>query len=286
MTGRRTWRRRSAGMAIVAGLGLALMAFGAAPWTEEAAAAAGDRLPDLSTKRPTDIRIETTASGTRRLRFTSVIINVGDGPFETRGSRSSTSVSTMKISQRISTASGGTRSVATTAVARYAGDGHDHWHVQDVARYDLYAVTPGGPSLSRDAKVGFCFFDTNAYDLSLPTAPSSRQYFESGCGNRSTLSTKNGISVGWLDLYAWNFAYQWINVSGVPAGDYFLKYTVDPNGNFLEKREKNNCTWARIRLPASGPTVRVLESGWGCILPGTPPAIPRGSVVLPPRPAP
>lgn len=273
---------RSIGTGLVAALGLGLMALGGMPWTDEAAAAAGDRLPDLTTKRPADVRIQTTASGTRRLRFTSTIVNVGDGPFETRGSRSSTSVSTMKISQRIYTTSGGTRSIATTAIARYAGDGHDHWHVQDVARYDLFAVTPDGPSLGRDAKVGFCFFDSAAYDLSLPGAPSSRQYFESGCGNRSTLTTKNGISVGWLDRYPWEFAYQWIDITGLPVGDYYLKYRVDPNDSFLEARRRNNCTWALIRIRATGSTVPVLDSGWGCVLPGS---IPTGVVVLPPRPS-
>ncbi|HET9455806.1 MAG TPA: lysyl oxidase family protein [Candidatus Limnocylindrales bacterium] len=286
MTGRRRGTRRTALVALVATLGCGLMALGALPPAEGAVAAPGDRLPDLSTKRPTDVRIETTASGARRLRFTSTIVNVGDGPFETRGSRSSTS-SAMTISQRVYNTSGGYRTIPTGAVARYAGDGHNHWHVQDVARYDVYPLTPGSASLGRDAKVGFCFFDTNTYDLGLPGAPSSRQYFESGCGTSSTLSTRNGISVGWLDRYPWNFAFQWITITGLPAGDYFLKYTVDPNHVFLEKVEGNNCTWARIRIPAGGSTVTVADSGWGCTLPGwsvgaTPP--PRGVVIIPSRP--
>ena len=287
MTVRRSSIRRSAAIALVAVLSLGLMAVGASIDPDLVTAAPGDRLPDLSLKRPADLQIQTTSSGRRRLRFTSEIVNVGDGPFETRGSRSSTSVSTMSVSQRIYTTSG-SRSVATGVVARYAGDGHDHWHVQEVARFDLYAITPGGPSLRRDAKVGFCFFDTNAYNLGLPGAPSSRQYVESGCGARSTLSTRNGISVGWLDRYAWNFAFQWIDITGLAAGDYFLKYTVDPNGRFLEKVEKNNCTWARVRIPASGSSVTVRDSGWGCVLPGTPAAteIPRGQVIVPPRPTP
>jgi hypothetical protein len=280
----RGWNRRTTGISLAAGVSCAIIAFGALVGVGEVAAAPGDRLPDLSTKRPTDIRIETTTSGTRRLRFTSTIINVGDGPFETRGSRPSTS-SAMTIWQWIHNTSGGSRAVRTTATARYAGDGHDHWHVQDVARYDLVPITPGGASLGRDAKVGFCFFDTNAYDLTLPRAPSSRQYFEAGCGVQSTLSTRNGISVGWLDRYPWNFAFQWINITGVRAGEYYLKYTVDPNHEFLEKVEGNNCSWARIRIPASGSSVTAVSSGWGCSLEGTGPTpIPRGVVIIPPRP--
>ena len=286
MSGRRRWTRRTAGVALVAVLGCAVTGFGALAGVNEARAAAGDRLPDLSTKRPSDIRIETTASGTRRLRFTSTIVNIGDGPFETRGSRASTT-STMTISQRIYNTSGGFRTIPTRAVARFAGDGHNHWHVQNVARYDLFPLTPGTASLGRDAKVGFCFFDTNAYNLGLPGAPSSRQYFQSGCGTGSTLTMTNGISVGWLDLYPWNIAFQWINITGLPAGEYFLKYTVDPNHEFLEKVEGNNCTWARIRIPATGTSVTVRDSGWGCTLPGWPAGatpLPRGVVVIPPRP--
>lgn len=288
MTLRRGPFRRSAAIAVVAVASVALMAFGASVDPEPAIAAPADRLPDLSMKRPADLTIQTTSSGGRRLRFTSDIVNVGDGPFETRGSRSSTSVATMSISQRIYNTSGGSRSVATGAVARYAGDGHDHWHVQDVARYDLYAITAGGPSLRRDSKVGFCFFDTNTYNLALPGAPSSRQYLQAGCGTRSVLATTNGISVGWLDRYPSNFAFQWIDVTGIAAGDYFLKYTVDPSGRFVEKVEGNNCTWARIRIPASGSSVTVRDSGWGCVLPGTPAPteIPRGQVIVPPRPTP
>ncbi len=280
-----TLRRRAAMIAAVIG-GVGAMTVGALSGARPAAAGGGDLLPDLSLMRPADIRIETTGGGARRLRFTSTIANIGDGPFETRASRSSTAVSTMGVSQRVYQSGGGTRVHPGSAIATYSGDGHNHWHVQRVARYDLFAVTPGGPSLRRDAKVGFCFFDTNTYNLTLRGAPSSRQYLESGCGTSSTLSTTNGISIGWSDRYPWNFAYQWITITGLAGGEYYLKYTVDPNGDYLEKIEKNNCTWARLRIPSSGSTVTVLASGWGCVLPGTPTTptpLPTGRVVVPPR---
>ena len=119
---------------------------------------------------PTELRIQTTASGARRLRFTTMIVNIGDGPFETRSSRLAGNP-TMGVNQRIYNSAGGYRVFDTTATAKYSGDGHDHWHVQDVARYELFAINGKGPALRRDAKVGFCFFDTNAYRLSLPRAP-------------------------------------------------------------------------------------------------------------------
>jgi hypothetical protein len=249
------------------------------------AAAATDRLPDLSMTMPTSLRME-NSGGQRRLRMSTTIVNTGTGPFETRASRRTTSTATMNVSQRIYNSDGGFRVNATTEVARYAGDGHNHWHVQNVAHYELYAPSGQGPALKRDSKVGFCFFDTNAYRTSLPGAPGSRQYNQAGCGTQNSLSVKNGLSVGWSDVYPWNIGLQWINVTGMAAGEYLLKLTVNPNGQFEEARFWNNCNWTRIRIPSSGSSVAVLGSGSGCVLPGSPPTpIPTGRVVIPPRAA-
>ncbi len=284
MTSHRNSTRRAARIGLTAALLAIMPLVGSLRAAEPVdAAASPDRLPDLSMSMPTDILIQTTSAGARRLRFTTTIVNLGAGPFETRASRRSTSTPTMLVSQRIYNAAGGTRVHDTSAVARYAGDGHDHWHVQGVAGYALFAPTGQGPSLRRDAKVGFCFFDTNPYRLSLPGAPPSRQYLQSGCGQRSSRFVKNGISVGWSDRYPWDFAWQWIDITNLPAGEYFLKVTADPNGNFEEEREKNNCNWTRIRFSGSGSSLAILDSGWGCALPGSDGPPPVGRVVIPPR---
>ena len=56
-------------------------------------------------------------------------------------------------------------------------------------------------------------------------------------------------------------------------GTYTVRSMVDPYGFFLEESEGNNCTWARIRIPATGSTVTQLSSGWGCTLPGAGPTL-------------
>jgi hypothetical protein len=232
-----------------------------------AAAAPVDRLPDLAMAYPTELRIQTTSSRARRLRFTTMIVNVGDGPFETRSSRFAGDP-TMGVNQRIHNNAGGYRVFDTTARARYSGDGHDHWHVQDVARYELFAINGTGAALRRDAKVGFCFFDTNAYRLSLPRAPRSAVYKASGCGKRSSLFVKNGISVGWGDKYGWSLSRQWIYLSSLPAGEYLLKVTVDPLFQYQEIRHRNNCNWSLIRISRTSSVVPVLDRGFSCVLPG------------------
>lgn len=247
---------------------------GSRPGIEPAAAPSGgpaDRLPDLAMARPRDLRIQTLANGRRRLRFTGLIVNIGAGPFEIRASRKSVRVKTMAVRQRIYSNTGGQRTVATRASIKYAGDGHDHWHVQKVAGYELYAGSGAGPVLRRGAKVGFCFFDTRPFRSSLPRSPKTRRYLERGCGTHASRSLRIGLSVGWSDIYPWNFAWQWINVSGLPAGQYLLKLIADPNASFAEKRTDNNCNWTRILIPRKGSAVTVLGHGSGCSLPGQPP---------------
>jgi hypothetical protein len=179
----------------------------------------------------------------------------------------------MVVKQRIYDAVGSYRVVATPAVAAYSGDGHDHWHVLGVAAYELVPVAPGSTTLRRSSKVGFCFYDTRAYRPSLAGAPASRRYAARDCGTRASLSARYGISVGWADRYGSGLPFQAIDVSTLPAGDYFLKVTADPAGAFLEGNETNNCNWTRIRLRRSGTLVSTLDWGAGCTLPGASEAV-------------
>ena len=223
-----------------------------------AVAAASDRLPDLRSASIRDLRITRTSSGRKLLRFTTEILNYGAGPFEIRGSRRSTG-SAFDIDQIVHRGDGTRRSIQTAASVRYAGDGHDHYHVRRLAMYHLWSAR----GTLRDSKIGFCFFDTNARYLSLPRAPSTRRYFESGCGSRRSLTIRSGISVGWGDRYPWNFAYQYIDITGLPSGTYTLRSMVDLYGQFTESSDSNNCSYVRLTIGSS--TVRVLGGSRTCV---------------------
>ncbi len=224
------------------------------------ARAADDKLPDLRAARTTTFRIRTTSGGKRLLRFTSQMVNFGAGPMELRSSRPNTS-SPWVVRQRIYDTDGRHRDVVSAATLAYAGDGHDHWHVRRVMTYHLW----GSKGTYRDAKIGFCYFDTTPRDLDLPGSPNSKVYLESTCGKRASLTTKTGLSVGWGDTYPWNFAYQWIDISGLPGGTYTLRTVVDLYDSFLETNEANNCTWTKVRFNSSGSGVSVVSTGSGCI---------------------
>ena len=101
----------------------------------------------------------------------------------------------------------GARVVASRRIGQLhytPGDGHQHWHLHDFARYAF--VGPSGV-VARSSKTGFCFFNTDPIDLSLPRAPTAPTRFtdpyasEDQCGGREARSTYMGLDTGWGDTY-------------------------------------------------------------------------------------
>jgi hypothetical protein len=85
------------------------------------------------------------------------------------------------------------------------------------------------------------------------------------CGHKGSLNTRNGVSVGWGDKYPWNFAFQWIDISGLPGGTYTLRVAFDLYHHFSQVTRANDCAWATVRFGASGSAVTVLSRGTTCI---------------------
>jgi len=214
------------------------------------------RVPDLGMAPLRDFQMD-TSTGRRLLRFTAEIVNVGTGPFELRGRRSDTTVAEMSVMQRIFNADG-TKSMRPTGASMiYAGDGHDHWHVKDLERYTIHPLD-SDTELGRGAKAGFCFSDNAAYRLALPRAPQSSAY--RSCGLPGSTMVTMGLSVGWGDVYEWNLAWQWIDVSALSPGDYVVRAHADPQAMFTEADTSNNTTWTKIRIAATN-EITVLEQG-------------------------
>jgi Lysyl oxidase len=235
------------------------------PPVRPAAAAVAETLrPNLQMNRLRDWHIQ-HASGRRLLRFTTIFVNAGPGRFELRGSRSTRRDTTMEMDQVLYRSNGTHFLRATDAVATYAGDGHDHWHVQGVVTYEAWKLTDPTHA-RRGAKAGFCFFDTTPWKLSLPSADPDGYYRQEWCGTQASLTNRVGVSVGWGDAYPWNFAFQWIDITGLPGGTYRVRATVDIQDYYRETDELDNCVWTEVRIPApgSGNQVRILGNGRGC----------------------
>jgi hypothetical protein len=233
-------------------VGVAAIPGGGVPVTTGTAGA----VPDLAMSPLGDFRIE-WVNGRRLLRFTAMMVNIGDGNFEVHGHRASTA-QPMQVDQIIrETANPGSevaQRIPTGAEGKWSGDGHNHWHVQEMMRYDMW----GNAGTYRGAKVGFCFLDSDPWNLSLPGAASGSYYRGSWCQfTPSALSNRMGISVGWGDEYEYYLAWQWVDITGVPAGTYYVRAKVDPYGFFTELDEDNQCWYTRVSFTSSSNAVTV-----------------------------
>ena len=223
--------------------------------------AATEKAPDLGMATFKKLWIDTSTGG-RLLHFGARIVNIGKGPFEVHGSRPNTGTSTMTVIQRIFDSGGGFRDISTGAVMFYAGDAHKHWHVKNLQSYELIGLSDGAKYTS--TKLGFCFLDSTEYDLTLRNAPQTEVYTKQSTpkvcakGQPEALTALMGISIGWADYYGPRLPDQYIDLAGVPAGQYRLKGMADKANWFLELNENNNCTWTDIELKASGTEVKTL----------------------------
>jgi hypothetical protein len=113
---------------------------------------------------------------------------------------------------------------------------HGHYHFSEFADYRL--VTSAGQSAATGNKVGFCLLDSERWNNSAGALP---RY---GCHNQ-------GIQAGWADLYTANLSCQWVDITGLPPGNYALEVEVNPAGRLSETPRSNNL--ARMSLVIDGP---------------------------------
>ena len=119
---------------------------------------------------------------------------------------------------------------------------HDHYHFADYAYYEL--LTAEGRQVTMTGyKNGWCVMDLQGADGS----PRCGQY---DCQNQ-------GISAGCADIYSANLDCQWVDVTGVPDGDYRVRVTTNPDRSFHELSFDNNAAEVAIRIV--GDNVTVLE---------------------------
>lgn len=130
----------------------------------------------------------------RLLRFDTVILNMGDGDLFV-----------------------GNRSDPGNPYASYFkfNECHGHYHINGFSYYDL--LDSDGNVVVRSTKQGFCFQDDFKY---ASESPSNGYYCE-----------KQGITSGWGDWYYKQLGGQWIDITGIPEGDYKVRVTINPNVN-------------------------------------------------------
>jgi hypothetical protein len=114
-----------------------------------------------------------------------------------------------------------------------SADGHHHWHLQRVAKYSLWNVTKTA-EVDPAQKVGFCLEDSEHVETHLgpskpvyaDSVPPYRDFCQQYRPNATGLF--EGISPGWRDAYRRELAFQWVDVSNVLPGEYWLREDVNP----------------------------------------------------------
>ncbi len=217
---------------------------------KEAVTSATDLLlPDIFSQTPSNLLIITNSElGTRQLRFTTSIQNDGPGPIEIWGF-SDNAVEVTTVVQHIHTAQSDTKKVVVGDFIFHPT--HEHWHLTNFARYELWTVDQNGNLEERVAvtdKVSYCLRDDSRAGVSDPNV---KQTY-TGCNNE-----RQGISPGWVDVYRYELPGQELDITGLPDGVYVHLTHIDPDDLLYETNRENNATAVFIEI--EGLRVRIVE---------------------------
>jgi hypothetical protein len=225
----------------------------------ETAVPEGARLPDIIEEIPKHLGIWNVQQH-EVLRFTTTHWNFGDGPLQVHGGGQ---VGPCEIdgvaypqctiaTQEILDAAGDVVATQPAGVSLFHPE-HNHWHQDAVAEFAI-RTSPDGPPVGGQTilKTTFCLIDS---DMSKDVKGSDKTY--SDCNG-----DLQGISVGWGDEYHHSTQGQAIDITGLPAGIYYLTQEADPDGHWLELDDTNNTSWVEFRLErtSANPKLTVLDS--------------------------
>lgn len=143
---------------------------------------------------------------------------------------------------------------------------HGHIHYKGFAEYALYAVNADGTrgALVRPSrKSDFCMIDVDDLWFGLPgNQPRDHHFPQCNLSEGAEPRQRQGINRGWGDVYTWDLPGQYIDVTGVPDGDYDVVNTANPDGLINEMTTSNNEAATRIWLV--GDTVTCIPTPYGC----------------------
>jgi len=191
-----------------------------------------------------------------RLMFTVGIANIGQGPTELAPAASLSDPNVL-VTANQNLYSGPTNQSGPPVCKRSLADAflfhpeHNHWHLIGVNGFEVRRAVDDGSRGNWDKKkvIGslkesFCLIDyvkmnddqLAMFGITLPP----REYFD--------CTGVHGISRGWVDYYHHATHGQFVDITGAPAGLYYLVATANPLKLFLESNYENNRVWVSFRL--------------------------------------
>lgn len=214
-------------------------------------ASAGDTLfPDLivpSAHLYDNEIVGNVQPGRVHIRLSVGVANVGSGPVYVYGVRPDNGDGTQDVNQVITVR-------FAPPIDRHAGTflfhaEHGHIHFADWTQYRIREKIgdSAGAVVAQGMKTSFCIIDESIYTSQLPNFDPNGGFFS--CGVAPNQEVIQGLSVGWQDVYDKSLPDQYIDITGVPSGTYWLEVEADPEQRIMESNEENNIT--RIPLTLS-----------------------------------
>jgi hypothetical protein len=228
--------------------------------------------PDLQTVVPRHLGVQ-NAGQREILRFANGIANTGAGPLRLRPDPPvGTPTEFTTAIQEILDSSGNIVQELNAGSFEWH-EAHNHWHIGDVALFEIREALDNGTGGSYGApfvndrgeaqsiKTTFCLIDWYALEGNSNTK--ERAYWD--CAR-----SYQGISPGWVDQYHQSVEGQQLDITGAPVGVYYLVSTSNPAGVFAETTQANNTAWLSFRLTRDSkgnPKVAVVANS-PCATPG------------------
>ena len=216
------------------------------------------RLPNMAALPPHSLWVENDGLGHDFLDFGATIWNAGPGPLVVEGFRQGAE-DVMPATQFLYDDS---HPVSSSAAGQFEYDrrpGHDHWHYEDAAQYDL--LDAAGNRVLLSGKQSFCLAPTDPVDLTLPGAEwqPDRLRLWSNCFGEDAIWLRETMPPGWGDTYYQGVAGQNFDITDLPNATYQLRVTTNPANRLLETRYDDNS--ARVSLTLGGsPGARTVTS--------------------------
>lgn len=197
-------------------------------------------LPDMEMVEPKQLGIAGSGDS-RKLRFSTTFVNVGQGALEVFGHHDDETKLTYAAQYVYE--QGGPGEYRQIGEFVFHPE-HDHWHVGNYVWYELWSVVEDQPGekLRSTEKLSFCIWDEHTNNLNLPGASQARVY------TWPCVSSRQGMSVGWGDTYLARVEGQEIDLAGLVDGEYYFKSGLNPDRKILESNYDNNENLIRIEI--------------------------------------
>ncbi|MGB7325158.1 MAG: lysyl oxidase family protein, partial [Rubripirellula sp.] len=109
--------------------------------------------------------------------------------------------------------------------------------------YDLVLTDASGAIVASGGKTSFCLINIRQ---PFPEASANAGLVHGRGGN--SCGNVQGISTGYSDVYSASLDDQWIDITNVSDGQYWLQITTDPENDIQETDETNNTERVSVTL--------------------------------------